>query len=210
MKRLFLYNDEAQELAQQLKNQDTKGARGFIRAYNEANEYENATPYYRTFGGHEVSEYGLKHGRLDYGTMSKCFDCVLCNNITQIDEFLFDNIESGDFEEYYHNGEQITRDEYDEALDQINEELDDLWGNDDEESEKRREELENMRDEYETTESEIFQYFIVSDNALSLLKEANELVFYSEKLDCYIWGVCHWGTSWDYVLTSIKLEKRED
>lgn len=57
----------------------------------------------------------------------------------------------------------------------------------------------------EEIEEEIFQYFIVSDSALWILKKAGELVFYSEKLNCYIWGVTHWGTSWDYVLTSLKL-----
>lgn len=57
--------------------------------------------------------------------------------------------------------------------------------------------------------TEIFQYFIVSDNALEVLKEADEIVFYSPLLDCYVWGVTHYGTSWDYVLTSIKLKERE-
>ena len=27
----------------------------------------------------------------------------------------------------------------------------------------------------------------------------------NEKLDIYIWAVTHFGTSWDYVLTDIKL-----
>lgn len=51
---------------------------------------------------------------------------------------------------------------------------------------------------------EIYQYYIVSDNGARILKEINEVVFYNEELDMYIWGVTHFGTSWDYVLTDIK------
>lgn len=29
--------------------------------------------------------------------------------------------------------------------------------------------------------------------------------FYSETLDVYLWGITHFGTSWDYVLTDVKL-----
>ena len=69
-------------------------------------------------------------------------------------------------------------------------------------------ELEEEKDKFERLENEIFQYYIVSD--IQLLKECNELVFYSPLLDCYIWGVTHWGTSWDYVLTSLKLREKEN
>ena len=57
-------------------------------------------------------------------------------------------------------------------------------------------------DEY----TDIYQYYIVSDNAVEILQEANEIVYYNEELDMYVWGVTHWGTSWDYVLTDIKVE----
>ena len=50
---------------------------------------------------------------------------------------------------------------------------------------------------------EIFQSYIVSDNGADLLQEINEIVFYNSALDVYLWGVTHWGTSWDYVLTNI-------
>ena len=59
--------------------------------------------------------------------------------------------------------------------------------------------------------TEIFQYFIISDNGANILKEwTNEIVFYNEELDMYVWGVTHWGTSWDYVLTDIKLNCGEE
>lgn len=53
---------------------------------------------------------------------------------------------------------------------------------------------------------EVYQYYIVSDSGASFLEEyTDELVFYNEELDMYLWGVTHFGTSWDYVLTNIKL-----
>lgn len=53
---------------------------------------------------------------------------------------------------------------------------------------------------------EVYQYYIVSDHGARVLKECtDELVFYNEKLDIYVWGITHFGTAWDYVLTDIKL-----
>lgn len=55
-------------------------------------------------------------------------------------------------------------------------------------------------DEY----TEIYQYYIVSDQGAEILQEAGEIVYYNEKLDMYIWGVTHYGTAWSHVLTNIK------
>ena len=65
------------------------------------------------------------------------------------------------------------------------------------------EELENEQD----NEPEVFQWFIVDDWGARLLqRETNEIVYYNETLDMYLWGVTHYGTSWGYVLTSIKID----
>lgn len=62
-------------------------------------------------------------------------------------------------------------------------------------------EYDEENDEY----IEVFQYYIISDYGASILQEmTNEIVWYNDKLDMYVWGVTHWGTSWDYVLTDIK------
>lgn len=54
---------------------------------------------------------------------------------------------------------------------------------------------------------EIFQYYIIDDNGADILmRETNEIVFYSEDLDMYLWGVTHYGTSCGYVLTDIKID----
>ena len=55
---------------------------------------------------------------------------------------------------------------------------------------------------------EIYQYYIITEYGARFLAEhTDEIVFYNEKLDMYIWGITHFGTSWDYVLTDIKLER---
>ena len=57
---------------------------------------------------------------------------------------------------------------------------------------------------------EIYQYYIVSSSGFEILQELDEIVFYNEELDMYVWGVTHYGTSWDYVLTSIEIEGSDD
>ena len=55
-------------------------------------------------------------------------------------------------------------------------------------------------DEY----TEVFQWFIVSDNGAQMIQNyTDEILYYHEELDIYLWGVTHWGTSWDYVLMDI-------
>lgn len=55
-------------------------------------------------------------------------------------------------------------------------------------------------DEY----TEVFQWFIVSDNGAQMIQDCtDEILYYHEELDIYLWGVTHWGTSWDYVLMDI-------
>lgn len=52
----------------------------------------------------------------------------------------------------------------------------------------------------------VFQDYIIAESGYKFLAEyTDELVFYNENLDMYIWAVTHFGTSWDYVLTNIKL-----
>mgnify|MGYP003299357246 CR=1 FL=1 len=66
----------------------------------------------------------------------------------------------------------------------------------------------NDYDEESDTYAEIFQYFIVSDKGAEILQEVGEIVYYNDTLDMYVWGVTHWGTSWDYLLTDIKLDSK--
>ena len=55
--------------------------------------------------------------------------------------------------------------------------------------------------------AEIFQYFVISSCGAQILQElTDEIVYYLPVINCYVWGVTHWGTSWDYVLTDIPVE----
>lgn len=89
-------------------------------------------------------------------------------------------------EENENNPSQIIENEINE-INEINEQI---------------EELENEQNEYQ----EVFQWFIVDDCGARLLQDIDEVVYYNEKLDMYLWGVTHYGTSWDYVLTNIKID----
>lgn len=60
---------------------------------------------------------------------------------------------------------------------------------------------------YDLEELTIYQYYIISEyTAEKLQKHTNEIVLYNAELDMYLLGVGHFGTSWDYVLTDIKIE----
>ena len=53
---------------------------------------------------------------------------------------------------------------------------------------------------------EVYQYYIITESGYRFLEDfTDEIVYYNEQLDMYVWGITHFGTSWDYVLTDIKL-----
>ena len=153
--------------------------------------------YSNYFYGNKISEYGIQNKRVDYATLSKAFDCVLNNNIIQETyEVGYWEQESGhvdNSEEIAEIREQIAELEELEESESVNEKIAEL--------EEQIEELEEEQDYY----PKIYQYYIVSDRGAEILKEINEIVFYNDKFDMYVWGVTHWGTSWDYVLTSIEI-----
>ena len=65
-------------------------------------------------------------------------------------------------------------------------------------------------DEETDSYADIFQYYIISSQGAEILqRETDEIVFYNEELDMYVWGVTHFGTAWDYVLTDIQCEIEE-
>lgn len=64
-------------------------------------------------------------------------------------------------------------------------------------------------DEENEVVKDIYQFYaITSDGADYLKAVSDELVFYSEKLDTYFWGITHFGTSWDGV--DVELREREE
>lgn len=148
--------------------------------------------------GNAISEYGLENGRVDYGTLAKAFDAVLNNDIMNL------TYDIGYWEQVsgiIDNSEEIE--ELEEKRDELEEENENspsqILEN---EINEQIEELENEQD----NAPEVFQWFIVDDWGAKLLQDISEIVYYNEKLDMYLWDVTHYGTSWDYVLTSIKID----
>lgn len=150
--------------------------------------------------GNAISEYGMKNGRVDYATLAKCFDAVLNNNIMNLtyDKGYWEQV-SGIID----NSDDIE--ELEEKKDELEEEnessLSQILENEINEINEKIEELEREQDD-----QEVFQWYIVDDWGARLLQEINQIVYYNETLDMYLWGVTHYGTSWDYVLTSIKID----
>lgn len=150
--------------------------------------------------GNAISEYGMKNGRVDYATLAKCFDTVLNNDIMSLTydigyweqvSGIIDN--SDEIEEL-----EEKRDELEEKNESIQSQI---LENEIYEINDQIEELEREQDD-----KEVFQWFIVDDWGARLLQDINEIVYYNETLNIYLWGVTHFGTSWDYVLTSIKID----
>lgn len=158
-----------------------------------------------TFWGRELNEYEIENKRLSYATMAHSFNAVLCNNITEIDPDIFCNIEGG--EVYHIDGESYTGEEREELINKLKAKREAMLTAG--ASGEAIEHIDEKIDEAEDAESElpeIFQWFIVEDSAKWILEKAGEPLFYSDKLDCYIWGVTHYGTAWSHVLTSLELD----
>lgn len=151
--------------------------------------------------GNAISEYGLENGRVDYATLAKAFNAVLNNEIMNL------TYDIGSWEQVsgtIDNSEDI--DELEEKRGELEEESEirpsQILENEINEINEQIEELENEQDE----DQEVFQWFIVDDWGARLLQqETNEIVYYNETLDMYLWGVTHYGTSWNYVLTNIAI-----
>lgn len=161
------------------------------------------------FYGNKISDYGLENGYVDYRTLAKAFNAVLNNDIMKLtyDIGYWDQV----------SGMIDHSEEIEELEEQIEELSDQLWEAETEETAKALEdkiaELEEKKSDLEEEQDyppEVFQWYIVDDNGADILQEADEIVYYNEELDMYLWGVTHWGTSWDYVLTNIKIEKEEN
>lgn len=166
--------------------------------------------------GNAISEYGLENGRVDYATLAKAFDAVLNNDIMSL------TYNIGCWEQV--SGTIDNTDEIEELegkkdeLEEKQEELENLLEDDENNKkdvaklEQIENEIDNLNDQIEELESEqnedleVFQWFIVDDWGARLLQDIDEVVYYNEKLDMYLWGVTHCGTSWDYVLTNIKID----
>lgn len=160
------------------------------------------------FFGNEISKYGQENHRVDYRTLAKAFDAVLNNNIVSVTGW--ENWETvNGYDEYAEDseGNEYSYSEAQDRIEELREEQEEL----DEDSERYTEIEEDIKCLEDIRYSEIFQYFIISNNGAEILKEyTDEIVMYNSELDMYVWGVTHYGTSWDYVLTDIPCGESEE
>ena len=165
--------------------------------------------------GNKISEYGIEHGYVDYATFAKAFNSVLANEIMEATNGVIGywEQESGYcFEDS--QGNQYSQEERDEKVEELEEKLKELdeqlyeLEDDDElyeEIEQQRDEIQEDIDALEDYKyDDVYQWYIISSNGAEICERANEIVYYNDELDMYLWGVTHLGTSWNYVLTDIK------
>lgn len=176
---------------------------------------KNNKLYGTTFCGNEASDYAKENGYLDYATFAKAFDAVLNNDI------IHKTMKIGYWEQkndFIYNSDEIK--ELIEREEELGSILSDMINEDKENTEEYQkieeeynnviEKIEELQEE-EENQQEIFQYFIVSDNGAEIIKQyTNDPLFYNEELDIYVWGITHYGTGWNYVLTDVKLNCGEE
>lgn len=131
--------------------------------------------YNGTAYGVRVSHYGQANGYLDYRTLADIVGACILNNT------IWYETEPEDWE--LACGE-------------------DFYGLD-----EHGEECELYTDEcIDMIPHEVYQHYIISEHGYKFLSECtDEIVYYNSELDIYLWGITHFGTSWDYVLTNIQL-----
>lgn len=59
------------------------------------------------------------------------------------------------------------------------------------------------------TPKEFFQYYIISEQGAEFLAEyaPDEVVYYDEDYDLYVWCIDHFGTAWSGVLTNVRAKE---
>jgi len=52
---------------------------------------------------------------------------------------------------------------------------------------------------------DVYQTYVITQSGAEYLqRNTEEIVYYCEKLELYLWGITHFGTSWSGVYTQIK------
>lgn len=149
------------------EDKSEKDDKVYVSKYDDKDVYVKVENAYEECKGKTV--------RCNYAQLFHDEDSLLlCNNIPEVDDGLWDNVEGGEVCDYYNkDGDEITREEYEELG----------WEN-------------GAREEYR----DIYQYYLINESlARMLIDHTDNIVFYSDVLDLYVLGVTHFGTGWSCV-----------
>ena len=153
------------------------------------------------FYGNEVSEYGQKCGYVDYRTLAKAFDAVMCNDIMTATS----GTDCGEWEQLTDGRDYDRIEELDEKIDAINDELFDLYHEEETskvlaEIEEKEAELKELEETILTAsekfaELEMKLYEDYSDQMLysrnKVMTEAVEKLLSEKKNVFYVVGAAH-------------------
>ncbi len=68
-----------------------------------------------------------------------------------------------------------------------------------------KEECQKDSDVCDYESHDVYQTYIITEGGAEYLQSvSNEIVYHCEKLNIYLWGITHFGTSWSGVSTQIK------
>lgn len=192
------------------------------------------------FCGNKVSDYGLEHRRVDYGTLAKAFDAVandqifsatdgICGYWEKVHGWIDNSDEIEGLEEQIEELEEANEDAQNELEDleceateddltpEEYDRLADAIAQKEQEIADRQDDIDRLEaekdrlEEEQNADEEVMQWYIISDSGAALLmRYTNEIIYRNEDLDMYLWGVTHWGTNWSYVLTDIRIVLNEE
>lgn len=130
------------------------------------------------------------------------FDAILCNNITDDENVC---------EEYAEAFNERRSNKYEDyTVKELQDELKEYTSLDDLQDKNDRNELISELLAETSYREDVYQYFIVDDFAKEVIEAfTDDIVFYNETLDCYVWCITHFGTSWrgvpvDYTLDEVR------
>lgn len=155
-----------------------------------------------------ASRTGIENNRVDEATLFQVIKGVLADDIFKKTlEYGIGNWELVNGSLYVHydcEGNDYTDEEAQERI----QELEELIDNADEEEQEDeiaawKADIQNLED---GVAYDIHQIYLVSEKAARILiEESDEIVFYNQELNAYVWCITFCGADWSEVLTSIPL-----
>ena len=163
-----------------------------------------------TFYGVEASRYGIEKNCVDMKTLGLVLKGVSADEIFKMTaEYGIGTWEVVNGSLYIHYdcaGNYYTDKEAQERIQELEELIEDADEGQEDKIAAWRADIESLED---CEVRDIHQYYLISEKAANILMEESEeqIVFYNDVLNAYIWGITFCGASWSEVLTDIPLNR---